>query len=59
MRRYTSIVSPNRGPNGFGYIISDEDDDVVEVAADFPTMEAAQAAATKKVAELKMADRFD
>lgn len=58
MRRYSSSITPP-GPSGYGFVIEDEDGDTVDKAEGFPTMQAAQAAATKKVAELKMADRFD
>lgn len=58
MRRYTTAVTP-LGPNGYGFTIEDEDGDAVERGEGFPTTEAAHAAATHRVAELKMADRFD
>lgn len=58
MRRYTTAVTPP-GPNGYGFTISDEDGDVVEKGEGFVSTDAAHAAATKKVAELKMSDRFD
>lgn len=60
MRRYTAAVTPPTGPSPlFGFTIEDEDGDVVEKGEGFSSTEAAYAAATKKVAELKMADRFD
>lgn len=57
MRSYTSKIIPVG--SGFGFTIEDEDGDVVDKGEGFPSSQAAHAAATKKVAELKMQDRFD